>query len=150
MRHLVVGIDGSDGARAAVEEAVELAARLRAKVTFVHALSAPRSFVGDPLYQDVLSDELECGRIALAEAAELAEAEGVDARTEIVEGDAAEGLLLLARERDADVIVVGSRGLGSIRGALLGSVSRAITKHADLPVLVVKREAARRRLAAAG
>ena len=150
MRHLVVGIDGSDGARAAVEKAVELAAQLQAKVTFVYALSAPRSFVGDPLYQHVLSDELEYGRTALAQAAELAEAKGVDARTEIVEGDAAEGLVLLARARDADAIVVGSRGLGSIRGALLHSVSRAITKHADLPVLVVKSEATRRRLAATG
>ena len=150
MKHLIVGIDGSDGARAAVEEAVELAAQLQATVTFVYALSAPRSFVGDPLYQYVISDELEYGRTALAEAADLAEATGVEAKTEIVEGDATEGLLVLARARDADLIVVGSRGLGSIRGALLGSVSRAITKHADPPVLVVKREAARRRLAAAG
>ena len=150
MRHLVVGIDGSDGARAAVKEAVELAAQLEAKVTFVFAFRAPRSFVGDPLYRNVISDELECGWTALSEAADLAEAAGLEAKTEIVEGDAAEGLLLLARARDADLIVVGSRGLGSIRGALLGSVSRAITKHADLPVLVVKREAARRRLAATG
>jgi nucleotide-binding universal stress UspA family protein len=149
MKHLIVGIDGSDGARAAAEEAVELAAELRANVTFVCVLSAPRSFVGDPLYQHVLSDEIENGRTALAEAVDLADAAGVAATAELVEGDAPDALLLVARSRGADLIVVGSRGLGSIRGALLGSVSRAVTKHAELPVLVVKREAARRGLAPA-
>ena len=54
----------------------------------------------------------------------------------------------LARARDVDVIVVGSRGLGTLAGALLGSVSRDVAHHADRPVLVATRRVQRDRRAA--
>ena len=63
---------------------------------------------------------------------------GVAGESEILEGDAAEEILGLARLRDADLIVVGSRDLGRVAGAVLGSVSHAIVDNADRPVLVVK------------
>jgi nucleotide-binding universal stress UspA family protein len=56
--------------------------------------------------------------------------------TEAVQGQAA-GVLLHA-SRDADLLVVGSRGLGGFRGLLLGSVSRQCVDHASCPVVVVR------------
>jgi nucleotide-binding universal stress UspA family protein len=76
-------------------------------------------------------------RAALERANELVAPEGVDADEEILEGSAADRVVELARARNAHLIVVGSRGLGAVAGALLGSVSSAIIHRADRPVLVV-------------
>ncbi|RVH85207.1 universal stress protein, partial [Sinorhizobium medicae] len=60
----------------------------------------------------------------------------VDVRVE--PGDYAETILAVADEVDADLIVVGSRGLGGLRGLLVGSVSQKVVQHADCSVLVVR------------
>jgi nucleotide-binding universal stress UspA family protein len=76
-------------------------------------------------------------RGALDRALTLVDQQGVDADEEILEGSAPDRVVDLARSRDAAVIVVGSRGLGAVSGALLGSVSSAIEHPADRPVLIV-------------
>jgi nucleotide-binding universal stress UspA family protein len=81
-------------------------------------------------------------RDALGRAHGLVVQEGVNAEGEILEGSAAERVVELARDRNAPLIVVGSRGLGAAAGALLGSVSSAIIHRADRPVLVVPRPSA--------
>jgi nucleotide-binding universal stress UspA family protein len=77
-------------------------------------------------------------RTALAKTTPYAEERHVTYDTELLEGSPAEAILELARSRDVDQIVVGSRGLGTVRGALLGSVSSEIVHHADRPVLVAR------------
>jgi nucleotide-binding universal stress UspA family protein len=77
-------------------------------------------------------------RVALGRAHELVAQEEVDAEQEILEG-AADRAVELARDRNAPLIVVGSRGLGAVAGALLGSVSSPVIHRADRPVLVVPR-----------
>jgi nucleotide-binding universal stress UspA family protein len=93
--------------------------------------------LGDPYYQEKLSEQMGHARAALDRANELLAQEGVDAEEEILEGNAADRVVELARARNAPLIVVGSRGLGAVAGALLGSVSSAIIHRADRPVLVV-------------
>ena len=137
MKRIVIGADGTPGGRAAVAEGLELARRLAVPVTFV-SVRHPIPVLGDPYYQRKLSEQLHKTRMALDDAMEEAERLAVDADSEIVEGDAADEILRAARYRDADLIVVGSRGLGAIAGALLGSVSRRLVQHSPIPVLVVK------------
>ncbi len=137
MERIVIGTDGSPGSQAAVKEGVELARQLGVPVTFVHVRS-PIALLGEPYYQRKLSSQLRQARAVLEAALAEAERVGVEADYEIAEGDPADEILRTARYREAGLIVVGSRGLGAIAGALLGSVSTAVVRHSSLPVLVVK------------
>jgi nucleotide-binding universal stress UspA family protein len=137
MDRIVIGTDGSPGGRAAVEEGLELARTLGVGVTFICARH-PIALLGDPYYQRRLSEQLVHARAALDEALEEAARLGVEADCEIAEGDPVDELIRAARYQEADLIVVGSRGLGAVAGALLGSVSKALVQHSPVPVLVVK------------
>jgi nucleotide-binding universal stress UspA family protein len=138
MRRILVAIDGSPGARAAVAAGIELARGLEAPILFVAARDAPASLLGDPFYQRRLSEVLAKLRPAVDAALAVAQAAGVSADAEVVEGDPVQVILEIARSWDADLIVVGSRGLGPFAGAILGSVSRGVVHRADQPVLVAK------------
>jgi nucleotide-binding universal stress UspA family protein len=148
MKRIVIAHDGSDGSVEALEQGLELARGARAVATVVYVRQAPLPIAGDPFYARALSKELRHGRDVLAEARLYAAAFGIVPETELLEGDAAEQILELARLRGADLVVVGSRGRGAVTEALLGSVSLAIVRGADRPVLVVKRRARRERRAA--
>jgi nucleotide-binding universal stress UspA family protein len=133
---VVIATDGSQGAEAAVAAGARVASTLgtRAVLVYVRPSLGP---LGDPYYQEKLTEQMGHARAALERAHELLGQEGVDADEEILEGSAADRVVELARSRDAPLIVVGSRGLGAVAGALLGSVSSAIIHRADRPVLVV-------------
>lgn len=115
--------DGSSGSRAAAATGLELARALGATVTFI----AVRPHIPEDFGDAVAA----AGR------------NGVEAEAVIAEGDPVDELLRVAGARHADLIIVGSRGLGAVAGALLGSVSRALVQHAPLSVLVVKEQAGR-------
>lgn len=135
---ILIATDGSPGSLAAAEEGVRLAKLLDADVTFVAVAHAPLPVLGDPYYQRAVTENLGHMRAALAKAVPYAEERHVTYQTELLEGSPAKAILRLARSRDVDLIVVGSRGLGTVKGTLLGSVSSAIVHHADRPVLVAR------------
>ena len=147
MKQILVATDGSENGRYALDEAVELAAAAGAKLTVVYVRHAPLPVLGEPVYQRSLSAELRHANETVAIATGVAHTAGVEAEAEVLEGDPAKRIAELARLRDVDLIVVGSRGLGTLTGTLLGSVSRDVLHHADRPVLVAARRAARRRAA---
>jgi nucleotide-binding universal stress UspA family protein len=144
-KSLIVGVDGSEGSCAAVDEAIDLAGDLDATVTFVFVRKLPSAMLGDPYFQRAVTADLARARCAVAEAVETASAAGIEADAEILEGDAGDELVSLADNRDADMIVVGSRGYGALAGAVLGSVSRSVSQHANRPVVVAKQMRARAR-----
>ena len=138
MRLIVVGVDGSPAATEAVREATELAAATGAELVLVAAY-APVTVYGEPFFaQAEANADEQPARDAARAAVEIAAAAGVHATPEVVEGNAASEILHVAELRDADLIVVGSRGLGAFSSAFLGSVSRWLLSHAHIPVLVVK------------
>jgi len=137
-KRFLIATDGSPGGCEAVRTGLMLARGAGADVTIVYARHAPLRVYGDPFYQRSLSRELELARVALDAASSDAEIVGIEVETEIVEGRPAEAIVELARSRDADLILVGSRGRGAIAGAVLGSVSESVVRRADRPVLVVK------------
>lgn len=146
MKRLLIATDGSAAGRAAVEEGLELASELDARVLFVHVKPRPSGLLGEPFYQRRLTREGVDARAAIDEAMREAEEWDVESDWEILEGNPAVEIIALATERDADLIVVGSRGRGAVGGALLGSVSRAVVHDADRPVLVARTRTRKRRL----
>ena len=87
-------------------------------------------------------NELARLRPALQEAVAEAESRGIHADYDLLEGDPGERILELARSRDVDLIVIGSRGPGAVASVILGSVSKRVLHDADRPVLVVNEPAA--------
>ena len=144
MKSLIVAVDGSEGSNAAVGEAIGLARDLDAAVTFVVVRKPLSSMLGYPFYDRHVSYDLRRARQTIAEAIETTAAAGIECDGEVLEGDAADEIVSLADNRHADLIVVGSRGHGALAGALLGSVSRDVVQHADVPVLVAKQRSAPR------
>ena len=138
---IVIATDGSEGAEGATVAGARVARTLgtTAVLVYVRPSLGP---LGEPYYQEKLSEQMAHARVALDRARELVVQEGVDADEEIIEGSAADRVVELARDRNAPLIVVGSRGLGAVAGALLGSVSSAIIHRADRPVLVVPKPSA--------
>lgn len=138
MERLIVAVDGSEGSTAAVDEAVDLAPGLDARVTFVCVRKPPSAMLGYPYTERSVGLEFKRARRAIAEALERAAEAGVEAEGEILEGEAADEIVSFADNREADLIIIGSRGRGALAGALLGSVSSDVVQHSNVPVLVAK------------
>lgn len=131
---VVVGVDGSDGAVAALHWAVEEARLRAARLTVVHGWEIP--YAGEMTY---LGDVQEaCERAAIELVDHMVEAAGLEA--EQVERRVVHEAPVRAitdAAVDADLVVVGSRGRGGFTGLLLGSVSHQISHHSTRPVVVV-------------
>jgi nucleotide-binding universal stress UspA family protein len=136
MATIVVGTDGSKGSEAALSEGFDLAKRLGAEVLVVAVTAQTSDLLGGSVYKHKVSEHLARVRAALDAARTMAEEAGVEAEFEILEGDAAEEIAMIAESRDAD-IVVGTRGHGAIAGSLLGSVSADVVRRSKRPVVVV-------------
>lgn len=138
MKRLLIATDGSPASEAAVEQGLQLAHELGAAVMFVHVKPSPPTLLGKPHYRRKLQVENAEARDVLERAMSQADQRGVAADWELLEGDPGKEILRLAKARGADLIVVGSRGLGTVAGSLRGSVSRTVLHEADLPVLVAR------------
>lgn len=139
MKTIVVGVDGSDHAEAALEFALEEAALRGASLRIVTAWELPSAVavggVFTPQVFDVFPQEAQAVLSkALARALELQPT--VPREGKVIEGPAAAALLEEAR--DAAIIVVGGRGRGGFANLLLGSVTQQVVHHASCPVVVVR------------
>ncbi len=143
-RSIVVGTDGSDTARQAVREAVELAAALGASLELV---SAYEPVAGQRLRDEAreaprdlqwMINAREDVEATLREAAAEAEAAGVAVQTYAREGDPADAILDVAEERGADLIVVGNKGMTGAKRFLLGSVPNKVSHHAPCSVMIIR------------
>ena len=146
---ILLATDGSREAESAARTAADLAQKTHSELHVVHAFGiAP---VGPPVYPeatDLQSVEYEAEteegqRISEQRAREVLQEEVEKVRSTVagehlVEGRVAPEIVGLAEEIGAGLIVMGSRGRGGIRRALMGSVSQSVVRHAHCPVLVVR------------
>lgn len=143
MKKILIATDGSEAARAGVDAGLELAEDEGAEAVLVHVASIldfaarldEKGCVPPDRVPRAEDDPILC------EAMELAKSRGVPARPELLIGYPPKQILRLAADIGADLIVVGSRGLGRFKSAVLGSTSREVLAHADRPVLVIRETA---------
>jgi len=95
------------------------------------------SSVGEEGEEQRLASEMEGMRIIKTVIESLA-ADGIHATAQLGHGDAAEEIIRFAREQSIDLIVAGSRGLGAMRGWLMGSVSRKLAHYAPCSVMIAR------------
>jgi nucleotide-binding universal stress UspA family protein len=135
MSCIVVGYDGSDSGKAAIERAKELARDLGDDLVLVFGYSPPGVWGGEIAEHEEAIEEY--GEKLMGEARQLVEGDGVQTTYELVAMRGAEALLAVARRLDARMIVVGSTGEAALKGAILGSTPYKLLHQADRPVLVV-------------
>jgi nucleotide-binding universal stress UspA family protein len=140
MKQIIIATDGSPSAEEAVEVGLELAKEQGADVTFVHVTRADEFAAGrlGPSHAVPHREEVDETETALRAAAEAADQAGVSYALERISGDIVDTIVGIADSRDADMIVVGSRGQGGLAAALLGSVSHGVLAKAKRPVLIVR------------
>jgi nucleotide-binding universal stress UspA family protein len=138
--NILVAVDGSDHAAQALRTAAQLASEEHARLTLITAVPPTPALA-----------QITASGAALAEVADLMGDAGRQIRrqvdelpddisitTIVVSGHPAPKILQQLREGDHDLLVMGTRGLGRVGSALLGSVSQAVLHEAEVPVLVVR------------
>jgi nucleotide-binding universal stress UspA family protein len=137
MGRIVVGVDSSQTSLKALRWALEEARLRGAELELVHAFPRPE-LVGMTMVVTLPSDEelREASEQVLAEAlAAVGGADGLAVTQRVGAGGPAS--VLVEAAKDAELLVIGSRGLGGFRGMLLGSVTQQVIAHAPCPVVVI-------------
>jgi nucleotide-binding universal stress UspA family protein len=141
MKRIIVATDGSPPSAEAVSFGVELACEQESELIFVHVVQtldvvpvAGFGSIGGAFPHEPTGHDHEL----LEDAAAVAAEHGVVATTALLRGDTVDEIVAFADSRDADLIVVGSRGHGAISSALLGSISRGVLRESKRPVLIVR------------
>ncbi len=140
MSAIIAATDGSPSARAAVDLAIGEATASRSRLELLSTWSAPvNSELGAPAYMS--EEAFYADRDAMAAILEQAKAHaadaGIDVHTRLVAGDAAAEICRIASEREASLIVMGTRGHKPLAAAILGSVATRVLQHAPCPVMIV-------------
>lgn len=137
-RLLMVGVDGSDGSRRALEWATGLSNATGARVLAVHVLTYSRELIHDVMPETMRTWRRELEDDVRTRWVEPLLAAGVEHRALVVEGESpAAALLDLADNEHADVLIVGAKGHGGFADRVLGGVSYRVTHRARQPVVVV-------------
>lgn len=143
MKTILFATDGSESAHEALDVAVELARDAGAELHVLSVHHPPVPARGAAASIPITETESTAGAERVAgEAADKARAAGVETSVHIAHGDVVDRIIKVADETGADMIVVGSRGLGIVGGAVLGSVSRRLVRRSKTPVTVVRPHAA--------
>jgi nucleotide-binding universal stress UspA family protein len=147
IRRVLLATDGSRSADRAIDQLVawRLLAGADARVVSVAPATGPLSTLAAafepraPLQPNDLGEQMRARRLRIAEeACRRLQLAGVVAEAEVRQGDPADQIVRAARAFDADLVVTGSRGLGTLPRLLLGSVARKVLLHADASVLVMR------------
>jgi nucleotide-binding universal stress UspA family protein len=142
---ILLATDGSEQAELAVLRAVELADATDSELHVVHVGVVPiflKSYPGTLGHERRLYEQIEemSRELLRKQSLRVKAAGGTVAGSHLRMGEVALEIVALAEELGADLIVMGCRGLGGVRRALMGSVSDSVVRHAHCPVLVVRPE----------
>ena len=137
MQKILVPVDGSDSSERALDRASELAVALKAKLIFLYVANVNQLAVNSCLSAELLEAMNKAGDVILTHAKERV-SESIETERVLETGSPASAIVDVAEECEADMIIMGSRGLGLVKGVLLGSVSQYVVENAKCAVMVVK------------
>ncbi len=123
IKKILVPVDGSVNGCKAVDEAIFLAEKCKADMDFVYVASNINKDIPSHLVFDRIWEKLP---------------EDIRAVKHVETGNIAKAILKVADAEKSDMIIMGSRGLGLFKGALIGSVSQKVVEDSKIPVMVIK------------
>ena len=139
---VLVGYDGSEASKKALNKAIELVKLSNGELHIVGVVRpfefAAVDFILPEEIEEYEKEEISKEEKYLREALDIARSNGIDAITKVLEGEPAEELMDYADNNDCDLIVVGHRGVGGFKRMILGSTASNLVKYANQSVLVVK------------
>jgi nucleotide-binding universal stress UspA family protein len=136
-KNIVVAVDGSEYSIKALQYAKSICERFEATLWLVHIFPHTSDILGYEDYEKFFSKRKASGQAILDNARQKLGPTKLDVREELEEGPEAESILKIAKNCQAELIVMGTRGLGTLKGMLIGSVSRKVIHLASGAVMVV-------------
>ncbi|AHY43553.1 universal stress protein [Stutzerimonas decontaminans] len=143
MRRLLIAYDGSDNAKRALQYVVDLA-RDTGMALQVHVVNVQHEpviygeYFTAAMYDELNNSLIAKARTVLDEAAAVLQGAGLSCETHALMGNVAEQVADAVKRLDCDTVVMGTRGLGSFTGLVLGSVANRVIHEVSVPVLLVK------------
>jgi nucleotide-binding universal stress UspA family protein len=139
IKHIVLGVDGSDPSRRAAEYAACLALIQNSRVTVVHAYTVASAVKASARNLPTTASPYDTAQSLVFDMVDFLRNEGIERVEKVVEEGPAVNVIIDAVERcRPDLIIVGARGTSEWNGTIQGSVSAAVTQRVPCPVLVVK------------
>ena len=136
--NILLSYDGSEHAQSAARIAAQLAREQeKPSLWLVVVVEDVPEMMQEPYSSQMISERTVAGQ-ALIEIAARIVGDGVEIKRQLLFGDPVEGIINVAETRNCDLIVMGTRGLGPLRGLILGSKAQRVISNARCPVLVVK------------
>ena len=142
-QNILVPVDGSETAYAAVAKAIEFAKAFGSKITVVQVLALDPYIAAEYISANQTNDLIERARTAIVESLDAAKAkfheQGLEVETKLIEGQVVHREIInAANETHADLIIIGSHGRTGLKKLFLGSVAQSLLGESHIPVLIVR------------
>jgi nucleotide-binding universal stress UspA family protein len=137
-QNILLAVDGSAHSELAADYAAGLAAAFHARLYVVHAYPQTSDLLGYADFERLVSRRKSAGQAVIDQIRSRLDQRGITVQEDLLEGPEAEAILAAADAQKIDLVVMGTRGLGTIEGMLFGSVSRKVSQHAHCPVLLAR------------
>lgn len=136
-KNILLAVDGSEYSHRAAEYAKSLAECYEANLLLVHVFAHTSDLLGYEDFEKLFSKRKSAAQAILDKAKEILGSTTLKVYEELIDGAEAEAILKVAENHQADLIVMGTRGFGAVKGLLVGSVSRKVIHLSTCPVMVV-------------
>lgn len=135
---IIAALDGSEQSIMALEHAQAIAEAFSSRLILVHAFPHTSDLRDAKDYDKLVTQRTMEGQAIIKAARKRLVKPSIEVEEDLLEGPAAEAILSAASARECDLIVMGSRGMGTLKGVVFGSVSTKVSHYAPCPVMVVR------------